>query len=280
MRAIWPLSVCHTIGWIILALIFSVLITFILATVMVVIVEYPKGYTSLFAYISKENGIGDMIASVAIIFSGCFVIVGVFATISDQQNRAEKDRIGKLKATRSTLPSVYHELSKICMKLTQVTVNKEKSISKHDIELSKSSIDTIKQALELLKGNECEELFKVLTYYQIAIFKFEGMLLKRIYWKDKDLNRKEKELIIDLVSLKSIAETYARSALHGSNAFCMTLCRNQFRHNMHLYNKNPGQIGDSIEKIGKDFGLNLLPNSEFGGYVGFLNEDYFKRYDL
>lgn len=278
--SIWPLSICHTIGWIIVAIIFSVSMTFILATVIVVIVENPKGYTSLFHYISREKGIGGMIAGVATVFSGSFVIVGVFASIREQRDREERDRTNKLKSVRSVLPSVYYELSKLCKKMTHSILNHNTKSLKQKVKLSKSSVDSIKLTLELLRGDECDELFKVLIYYQIAVSRFEGWKLRPHQANNRHLDRRTKNLIIDLVSLQSIAEAYAYSSLSGNKKLCKMLCKNQFIHNMHRYNKKPGQTGDSIEGIEELFGLNLKSNSEFGGYVGFLNKDYFKRYDL
>lgn len=287
MKSTWPLSICATIGYVIGALAFCSAMTFLLATAMVAVVEYPNGYIGLLNYISKKNGIGGMIASAATIFSGSFVIVGVFVTIKNQNDIAEQDRISKLMARVSTLPSVYHELSKLCKRLTLFVVNRETEISKKDMELSKSSVNTIKLVLEVLRGNEYEELSKILLFYQLALMKFEGAFVNsnrrgssNSHEEGDSFNPYERNLIIDLVSLQSIAEIYARSAIQGNNKFCMNLCRNQFKHNILRYNKWPGQIGDNIDDINRSLWLNIDENSTFDDNVGFLGDDYFKRYNI
>ena len=285
MKSIWPLSMCETLKLIVCALILSLAAAFVIALAVIVVVIYPRGFIEFFSYIKDNNIIGYLIAGATTVFAGSFVIFSAYATIIEQRGIAEQDRIQKLKAVRSILPSVYFELSKLCKSLTLLTagINKNLQIYYYN-ELSYSSLAAIRLAIEYLKGSECEELFKVLIYYQIVMSKIDGLFSKRERkhssgeLKPEDLDPDEKKLIVDLVSLQSIAEVYAHFAIQGSDEFCMEMCKRQFRHNMQRYNKVSGETSDPIESIEKIFRLQLRENIEFDGYIGFLSEDYFNRY--
>ena len=273
MKIISQLTMCEMIRYIFYVFLFSLLMTFFLASAVIVLTRYPVGFEELFNYLRNEPS--SLITGSAVVFSGICVIVGVFITIRSQQDKDEDERKRKIDAIISRLPSAFIEISRICKNNTLVILGKSDKVGSHESHLSETSANAIDLLISHSRADEWEEYCKILHCYRIVIMKLEKFKQRIPISDERNLTCIERKLIVDLVSLQSIAEIHAYSFFYNKVDFSMELCKMQFVHNMHRYNKVRGEIGDPIEGIEKEFKLNLNGSLEFGdSYIGFLNDDY------
>ena len=276
---------CKIIGIAALCVVSGIILVIFMTSWIIIITDYPDGFSAVFDSSGKHYG--SLITGGMAAFSSIIVLTGVLLTIRDQHKSKKQKRKQKLKSVIHMMPNIFDELSILCTDYVLIIKGKRGSKDYHEYCLSQSSIDTIKFTIEYLRGDECESLCKVFAYYQIAIrkFKFEMSALK-----NKEMNtleaekaeKRRKELIVELISLKSIAEVCVNSALRGRVEFCLSLCKRQFRDNMLKYDKLGNEGKYLAEDIASEFSLeysNTL-NIFVGDNIGFFDENYFDKFRI
>ena len=282
MKNAWPCSACTILGLIILALIAGVLLAILMAFVVIMLVNSSTGFEEIFN--TSHGHFGSLVSSSATVFSGIIVIAGVILTLQTQKIHAEQERTQKVKSINFSLAGVFSGLADLCDDMLY-EVEKSTSVNRKH-RLNKHSINTVRIAIENMKGYECEYLCKVMLYYQIVLSIFEKKIPKSNHNlksgddenDPKEKNENNNSLIVLLISLKSIAEVCANAAIRGKFDICLNLCKRQFRENLMSHMEYFHEM-KFAEKIACKFDLKYCQNMNiFEGPIGFLEDNYLDRY--
>ena len=287
MKYVFSLSKCKTIRFIFYVLIFSIVLISIKALVIIVLIDYPAGFKEVFNTESKH--FGSLISGASTIFSGVIVILGAIITVQSHQEYVELERTQELKSIISSLSAAFVELADLCKDMVSA-LEDNKSDDDREYCLSKFSLKMARTAIKNLRGDECERLYNVFSYYQIAINRFKkqfsnskcysGNATNMSKHKDEDEEKRKKRFVVDLISLMSIAEVYVDATIRGTATISIDTCRKQFRDNMIDHIKSSFE-GDYVKKIKQDYDLEYHETKhKFEGYIGFLEENYFEKFKL
>ena len=265
----FPISICQFLWLSFGAYIGSTLVTVALGAAIIVVIDCPSGFKELFEILNKNYS--SLITGSITVFSSSFGIFGVLLSIMNQRNRDKEERKRELSVFVSKLPNAFSELSELCKNLTLIVARERDKVSNQKTQLSEDSLETINSTIKYSEFEEIKIYKSVIKYYRDVIMKFDAYSKESQGYRTQELPFRERKLIIELVSLQSIAELYAYWFFQGKTEFNSELLKRQFNHNMHRYNVVKGEMGPPIEDIGNQFGLKLDESFGFSeGYFGFL----------
>ena len=265
----FPISICQLLWLLFGAYIGSAFFTVALGAAIIVVIDYPIGLREMLKILNENYRL--LITGSITVFSSSFGIFSVLLSIMNQRNRDKEERKRRLSVFISKLPNAFSELSELCKNLTLIVAGRSDKVNNQETQLSKDAFETINSTIEYSEPEEIKIYQSVIKYYKMAITRFNAYSKESQGDSTRELTRKERELIVDLVSLQSIAELYSYLFFNEKTEFNSELLKRQFEHNMHRYNVVKGEMGRSIEDIELQFKLKLDGSSDFSeGYFGFL----------
>ena len=150
------------------------------------------------------------------IFAAGFALWGISRQIQSNFELAERTRLAKLEAARSSLPIVLSNIHKICEARYNALARGEKSPpNPQHWELSEFDLSTLQSCIEHADGIPKERMQEIIRIYQVLISRWEDLDLVNLF-EVQDLKADEVDIIqrssqisavFDWVALRKISDS-------------------------------------------------------------------------
>lgn len=158
----------------------------------------------------KRNNIDiidKFITPITTIASSMIAVIGVAIVISNQDTIAEKARINKLIATRSSLMAALVDLEDICRNYTLLACHGSNyTPHRKTLVLSGSNKKAISLVIENSRQKHQRSLGDLFTFFHIAVSKYEEFIYTMS--RNHEMSEKLMDLVVHLISLRSLIQCY------------------------------------------------------------------------